>query len=196
MSPSPLVWYVSYGSNMARDRLACYLKGGRPPGARLTYRGARDTSDPRAEAGVELPGRLYFAGESTVWGGGIAFYDHSAPGPTPAKAYLITAQQFTDVAAQEMLRVPDPGDPLEEVVTTLEPGGRHTAGPGHYETVVHVGEREGAPMLTFTSPHGLDAVPHTRPGQAYLAMLSAGLREGHGWDEGRITAHLHSRIAA
>ena len=30
------VWYVSYGSNMARDRLACYLQGGRPPGAKVT----------------------------------------------------------------------------------------------------------------------------------------------------------------
>jgi hypothetical protein len=31
-------------------------------------------------------------------------------------------------------------------------------------------------MLTFTAPHGLDAVPHTRTTPAYLAMLAAGLR--------------------
>lgn len=78
------VWYVSYGSNMARDRLACYLQGGRPPGAMVTYPGARDATLPRAEAGIELPGTIYFASESKVWGGGMAFYDHFVPGPTPA----------------------------------------------------------------------------------------------------------------
>ena len=41
---------------MSRERLACYLQGGRPPGAQVTYRGARDPSMPRAEAGVDLPG--------------------------------------------------------------------------------------------------------------------------------------------
>src|SRR4051794_35717515 len=98
-----LVWYVSYGSNMSRGRLACYLQGGRPPGAAITYPGARDTSPPLAEMGIELPGSIYFAGVSKVWGGGgMAFYDHSVPGPTPAKAYLITAEQFADVADQEM----------------------------------------------------------------------------------------------
>ncbi|WP_328698829.1 histone deacetylase [Brevibacterium rongguiense] len=192
----PLVWYVSYGSNMARDRLACYLRGGRPSGALITYEGARDPSPPRAEMGVELPGRLYFAGESRVWGGGMAFYDHDVPGPTPAKAYLVTAGQFADIAAQEMHRVPDPQDPIEEVVVGMEEGARHAAGPGRYETLIDVGHRDGLPMLTFTAPDGLGAIEHTAPTSGYLAMLRAGLREAHGWDDGAIAAHLADRIAA
>ncbi|MGH3414789.1 MAG: histone deacetylase [Marmoricola sp.] len=185
------VWYVSYGSNMCRGRLAAYLTGGRPDGARVTYVGARDRTLPREDVPVELPGRIYFAGESPAWGGGVAFYDHDVPGPTPARAYRITAEQFVDVAAQEMHRVPEPGDPLEEVVIGGLETGRHQAGPGHYETLVQVGTRDGLAMLTFTAPHGLHAVEHSQPTAAYLAMLADGLRESHRWDEDSIAAYLH-----
>src|SRR3546814_21146861 len=99
------LWYVSYGSNMSLVRLRCYLEGGCPPGARVTYAGARDSTLPAADVAVELPGSLYFAGESRTWGGGVAFYDHDVPGPTPARAYKITAEQFADVAAQELHRI-------------------------------------------------------------------------------------------
>ena len=184
------VWYVSYGSNMSTVRLACYLEGGCPPGGTRTNPGARDPQLPRRSIGVELPGAVYFAGRSRQWGGGVAFYDHEAPGPTAARAYLVTAQQFTDIAAQEMYRIPDPEDPLEEVVTGGLDNGRHHVGPGHYETLVEVGRIDGAPMLTFTAPHGIDHVPHTHPSAEYLAMLRVGLHEAHGWDSGRIESYL------
>lgn len=194
----PEVWYVSYGSNMSAARLGCYLHGGCPPGARRTYPGARDPRLPRHSRPVLLPGRVYFAGRSRVWGGGIAFYDHVTPGPTPARAYLLTAGQLADVAAQEMHRLPDAGDPLEQVIVAGRPhglpGGRHRVGPGHYETLLEVGWHAGAPMLTFTAPHGYAAVPHTRPSHAYLAMLRAGLCEAHGWTEQRARRHLAALV--
>lgn len=190
-----LVWYVSYGSNMARERLACYIRGGRPEGATVTYPGARDTRLPVREAGVELPGRLYFAGDSHVWGGGgMAFYDHDAPGPTLAKAYLVTAGQFADIAAQEMHRLPDPDDPIEEIVLDLRPGARHAAGPGHYETLVHVGDLDGHPMLTFTAPFGSTSVAHTRPPETYLAMITKGLREAHPAYAAEARAYLLAKV--
>lgn len=189
------VWYVSYGSNMSRARLGCYIEGGRPPGASVTYVGARDTTMPVADLPVTLPGSLYFAGESQIWGGGVAFYDHDAPGQTAARAYRITAAQFADVAAQEMHRIPDPDDPLKEVVIGGLDAGRHEAGPGEYETLIQVGSHDGLPMLTFTAPHGFAAVPHTRPRPAYLAMLAEGLRDAHGWDEERIDDYFRARIS-
>ena len=159
--PPPEVWYVSYGSNMCRDRLRCYIEGGRPRGGALEYVGARDDTLPSDDMAVELPGSLYFAGESPTWGGGVAFYDHDVPGPTPARAYRITVEQFADVAAQEMHRLPQEGDPLEEVIIGGLETGRHEAGPGHYETLIEVGRHDGLPMLTFTSPHGLRlGTPH------------------------------------
>ncbi|UVI37516.1 DedA family protein [Brevibacterium spongiae] len=171
------VWYVSYGSNMARDRLACYLQGGRPPGAHVTYPGARDGTPPRAEAGIELPGAIYFAGASKVWGGGMAFYDHHIPGPTPAKAYLITAAQFADVAAQEMHRRPAADSPLERLVFDLPAGSSHSVGPGGYETLLVLDVADGVPVVTFTAPHGSADIEHTQPSAPYLAMLRTGAAE-------------------
>lgn len=186
------VWYVSYGSNMSRRRLGTYIEGGRPPGSAISYVGARDRAMPVADRAVTLPGSVYFAGESPTWGGGVAFYDHDAPGATPARAYRITVGQFVDLANQEMHRIPDPDDPLEEVLLSGLPEARHQAGPGHYETLIEVGRHEDLPMLTFTAPHGFDAVPHTRPRPAYLAMLAEGLREAHGWDEEQIEGYFAS----
>jgi hypothetical protein len=205
VSPLPYdgeVWYVSYGSNMSESRLACYIEGGCPVGGTRHNPGARDPRPPRHSIGIELPGSVYFAGQSTQWGGGVAFYDHETPGPSVGRAYLVTAQQFADIAAQEMHRVPDPDDPIEEIVLGgLDPDldGRHHVGPGHYETLVEVGRIAGAPMLTFTAPHGIDHVDHNAPSAAYLAMLADGLREGHGWDDDEIRGYfdrLTSRVMA
>lgn len=186
------VWYVSYGSNMSRQRLACYLEGGCPPGSSKQHPGARDPRPPRRAVGVELPGTVYFAGHSSQWGGGVAFYDHSTPGPSFGRAYLVTVGQLADIVAQEMHRVPEPGDPVEEVVLGGLDGGRHHAGPGHYETLVEVGRIDGTPMLTITAPHGAGHVPHTAPAGAYLALLAEGLREAHGWPEPRCAGYLRS----
>jgi hypothetical protein len=184
------VWYVSYGSNMSAIRLSCYLEGGCPPGGSRANPGARDPRPPSENAPVDLPGSVYFAGESPQWGGGVAFYDHETPGPAAARAYLVTAEQFADIAAQEMHRIPEAGDPIEEIVLNGLGDGRHRFGPGRYETLVEVGRRDGVPMLTFTAPDGIDHVPHNRPRAAYLAMLSDGLRESHGWDQEQIDAYF------
>ena len=184
------VWYVSYGSNMSADRLACYLRGGCPPGGNRTNPGARDTSLPVRSVPVDLPGTLYFAGDSPQWGGGVAFYDHETPGFAAARAYLVTAGQFADIARQEMYRVPQHGDPLEEVVLNPLDGGRHTLGPGRYETLVEVGRYDALPLLTFTSPHGADHVEYSHPAPAYLSMLGNGLRESRGWDEQQVAEYF------
>lgn len=69
----------------------------------------------------------------------MAFYDPDAGGRTPARAYLLTVGQFSDLAAQEMHRPPVSDLELVDAVTS----GRHRFGPGRYETLVCVGERDG-----------------------------------------------------
>src|SRR3954467_542512 len=100
------VWYVAYGSNLALDRFRCYLAGGRPVGGMRVYAGCRDTREPERIVSLQIPGGLGFAGESGVWGGGMAFYDPSAPGLVAGRGYLVTAEQLGDIAAQEMRREP------------------------------------------------------------------------------------------
>lgn len=186
------VWYVAYGSNMAAARLACYVRGGRPLGGSRTNPGARDQTLPTRSVPVDLAGTIYFAGESPQWGGGVAFYDHEEPGQTAGRAFLVTAGQLADIAAQEMYRLPRDGDPLEELVLSSVGGSRHALGPGRYETLVEVGRYDELPLLTFTSPHGAAAVEHSRPAPAYLEMMATGLRESRDWDEQQIAAYLDS----
>jgi hypothetical protein len=181
------LWYVAYVSNLLLERFRCYLAGGRPVGGNRTYAGCRDGRDPRAIIATEIPGRLYFAGRSRMWGGGMAFYDVRGTGRVAARAYLITVAQFSDVTAQEMRR--PPGADLD--VTGIGVDGYHTLGPGFYETVVGLGSREGLPMMAITAGERADQalVP---PSRSYLRTIAAGLREAHRWSPARIGAYLAS----
>lgn len=171
------VWYVSYGSNMHTDRLGCYITGGRPAGAARTYPGCRDRTPPRRSRGTLLTGGIYFATHSPVWDGGRALYDPHLPGTAAARAWLVTPGQFADIAAQEMYRDPDGDLDLAEVLHT----GRAVLGPGRYETLLHAGDVDGYPQLTFTAGHRVGDVDPVAPSAAYLRMLAGGLEQAHGW---------------
>lgn len=189
------VWYVSYGSNMSADRFRCYLEGGVPPGGRKHNPGARETTPPLRSAGIDLPGTTYFSSESPQWGGGVAFYDHQTPGRTHARGYLISPQQLADVAAQEMYFEPGAVSIDDAVLAPVEHGEK-AWGDGHYETVIHLGDHDGCPMLTITAPHRVHEIAHTRPGPAYLDTMTTGLRETHGWEPARIDRYLDSLVTA
>lgn len=179
-----LVWYAGYGSNLDPGRFGHYLSGGRPPGARRTTPGARDATPPRESRAVVLPGRMLFGWESPTWGGGISFLDPTGEGAL-ATAYLLTAQQFADVAAQEMHRDPGPDLDLTEVLAQ----GTHHYGPGRYETLRLVGELDGSPMLTFTTDD-LEHLPRNAPSGAYLATMVRGLKRAHALDDAVIVDYL------
>ncbi|MEV5303213.1 histone deacetylase [Amycolatopsis methanolica] len=180
------VWYVGYGSNLHAARLRYYLEGGTPPGGRRSCCGCRDPRRPERVVAHSMPGAVYFATESATWGGGRAFYDPSLPGTAACRAYLLTVGQFSDLAAQEMYRAPD-GD-LD--LTTVLSAGRDVLGPGRYETLLHVGDLEGFPVLTFTAPWTADEVPWNPPSAVYLRMLGDGLRESHCWPPFRVAEYL------
>lgn len=183
------IWYVAYGSNLATARFRCYLSGGRPAGGSRKYIGCRDAREPSRIEGVQVPGGLVFAGESRVWHGGIAFYDHGAPGVVAGCAYLVTAEQFADVAAQEMRRPPggefahDLAGLLPDVETMV------ATGRGLYETVVRLGELDGVAMFTITH-HDVGSLTPAAPTGVYLRWIALGLRESHGYDDPQIAGYL------
>ena len=202
-----MVWYAAYGSNMCAARMACYIVGGRPVGGARVYPGCRDRRLPERAVGVVLPGQLYFAGESTVWTGGMGFYDPFDPGWMPARAYLLTVGQFADVAAQEMHRAPGPAAAAAGAGERAEPepgldlravlaDGRAALGPGRYETLVCAGTLERRPVLTFTAPGRSAGAGLGRPSAGYLRQLAAGLWEAHGWGPARAAAYLAARPGA
>ncbi|MEU1863248.1 histone deacetylase [Streptomyces gardneri] len=196
MSDGPLrVWYAAYGSNTHAERLGYYLAGGRPPGAARVFPGCRDPRGPAASVALLLPGRVYFATESSVWGGGRAFYDPAAAGTAWGVAYLLTAGQFSDIAAQEMYRPPGTDLDLTEVLAT----GRCSLGPGRYETLVCCGfldgaagdgEGEGLPVLTFTAPAEGERSEPRPPSAAYLRHLAAGLQRTGAWRPDEVAGYL------
>ncbi|MFJ4096194.1 histone deacetylase [Kitasatospora sp. NPDC089913] len=186
------VWYAAYGSNMHTERLACYLGGGRPADGAREYPGCRDGRPPRRSVPVRLPGSLYFALESRVWGGGMAFYDPYGPGTAPARAHLLTAGQFSDIAAQETGGGPGTDLDLGTVLRT----GRDQQGPGRYRTLVCLGTLEGLPVLTVTAPWRLAEAELNAPRARYLRAIAAGLTDAHGWSARRASVYLTTRPGA
>ena len=182
-----LVWYVSYGSNCSTERLGCYLRGGTPPGGSRRNPGARDPRMPRRSTGVELPGEVYFAGESPQWGGGVAFFDPEAEGTAYAVAHLLTPAQLTDIATQEMYLDPSPENPLDEAMLA---GESLRFGEGRYEHLIALGDLDGHRMLTFTAPSPHAAAARNPPTPAYLATLAAGLLESGRWAPVEVQAYL------
>ncbi|MGQ4514658.1 histone deacetylase [Streptomyces sp. DW26H14] len=220
---------------MRSARFRCYLAGGRPEGAARTYPGCRDPRPPAASALLRLSGALYFAAESEVWTGGMAFYDPDAPdlpdgpddpdapdtynepghahrahapddahapgaGPGAAsggasgrvlvRAHLITAEQFSDVVAQEMHRAPGTGPHPDVDLAEVLAAGRVRLGDGRYETLVHPGDHEGVPVVTFTAPWGVRDVAANPPSPAYLAQIAGGLVEAGAGDPLTVAHYL------
>jgi hypothetical protein len=138
---------------------------------------------------LEVAGGLVFAGESTVWGGGMAFYDAKARGLVACRAYLVSGEQLADITAQEMRREPG-GEFARDLAGLLaDVESVHTLGPGRYETVARLGERDGVPMFTVT--HGdVSELEPAAPSAAYLRWIAAGLREAHGWNGLQVATYL------
>jgi hypothetical protein len=159
-----LCWYLAYGSNLQQERFACYLGGGRPADAARTYVGARDTSVPRRWEPLRVPGRMVFAGESLVWGGGVAVLDPRGPGEVAGRAYLLTLEQLDDVVAQEV-----------------------GAGSGLYDAVVALPDLDDVPVRAVGTR--LDPVP-TAPAAAYLRRVVHGLVETFAWSAEQCADYL------
>lgn len=172
IADSSAVWYVAYGSNLSAQRFGCYLAGGRPHGSLRTYEGCRDPSPPVRATAVWLPGTLRFGGESRVWRGGMAFYGPSGEDRVAARAYLVTFAQFGDILAQESRRPAGTPYALGEGAD-----GRHAGLGGTYDTVLHLGDADGAPRLTLAAG---DPPPAGPPSAPYLRTILAGLADGFG----------------
>jgi hypothetical protein len=130
-----LVWYAGYGSNLSRERFACYVAGGTPTGADHAHTGCRDRTPPRATAPLRFPGRLTFAGTSTIWGGGLAYLDPLGAGEVVARGYLVTGYQLDDILEQER----------------------------RYDGLATVDDRDGMPVVALTSSSTAEAAAPSAP---------------------------------
>ena len=194
MGTAERVWYVSYGSNLNRARFLAYLQGGRVAGNDVVYRGCADTAPPVDDVPLILPHALYFAGWSArVWGGtSAAFITLAAQsGSSLARAYLITQQQFVEVVRQEngnRAEVDDFGVKLE---AARQQGHVRMLATGGYTELIHCGERDGRPMLSFTASE--NRRDFGRPSASYLRVIGTGLKERHRLPDRDVAAYLGAR---
>ena len=154
------VWYVSYGSNLLRERFLCYIKGGSFEGSRYRQP-CEDETLPLAVKTVEIPFDMYFGNYSASWqNGGVSFLDTTCEGHALGVAYLITRDQFRHVAAQEN-------------------GGRCPhEGYGWYENIISLGRLNGFEVKTITNDNLRD---YNEPCEAYWDTLLRGIKEN--WPE-------------
>jgi hypothetical protein len=108
------------------------------------------------------------------------------------RAHLLTAGQFSDVMAQEMLWAP--GRDLD--FTEALANGRSQLGSTRYGRLVCAGALDGIPVLTCTAPGGMGDLAWNRPSARYLAYIAAGLVEAGGWKAGEIAEYLAGRPGA
>jgi hypothetical protein len=189
-----LVWYVSYGSNLSRTRFMAYLEGGRVAGNDVVYEGCTDTAPPVDDVALEVPHSLYFAGWSRrVWGGTAAAFItlETRASPALARAYLITRDQFVEVIRQENANLAGVDDFDAKVEEARRLGHSRMLATGPYCELIHCGERDGHPMLSFSASR--DRTDFAPPSQAYLRVIGSGLRECHGLSGTEVVDYLRDR---
>ena len=199
-----MLWYAAYGSNVNRERFLEYIRGGtsRFNGTRLP--GCRNKQDPVRDYALAVNHELYFARMSDAWGGGVAFVQ---PAPsrsqTLGRAYLITEEQFLDLACQENGK--RPGDPemafdyrfaeenAQSYFNPADPTRPSGQGGLWYGRVVRIGTRESWPVFTMTAEWDgyADVNP---PSRGYVTCIAAGIRQLGRISEGALVEYFLGKV--
>lgn len=174
------VWYLSYGSNMYKDRFLCYINGGRFEASNIVEQGCKDNSPPVDEKNVVIENELFFSLQSSKWQNmGIAFVmKRKTQGlKTFAKMYLITREQFEDVVKQE--NGIDVNDEINiDYVFFNKKCEVHVFEKGYYGMLLKIDEVDGVPVYTFTLP--VDPDSYSKPSREYLVSIIKGIKLNFG----------------
>ena len=187
MDNGSFVWYASYGSNLSRERFLCHIEGGLARGAPRPCEGSRDRTLPGGDRPITIHHPLYFAWESRVWQGGVAFlgHEHDRRHVTLGRMYRITITQLEDVLAQE-----NGIDALPIDCDISETGRPIPYMESKYGCLIQLGQIDDEPILTFTSNEDMASHPLNPPGIDYLRMMADGLRECYGMDSGQLLEYF------
>ncbi|MDA8089853.1 MAG: hypothetical protein M0Z61_06495 [Nitrospiraceae bacterium] len=186
-----LVWYVSYGSNLDKDRFMCYINGGRPEGSSKSERGCRDKTPPKASKTATIPFPLYFAKQSFRWDNkGVAFIGLTKTEIQQEQAlgrmYLINEEQFICIVSQENGNSNISID-LDEVKRN---GSKVFKKKSWYGNIVYLGDKDGYPKFTFTISTDIGVEPFVAPSDKYLRTLISGLRQIYKLSKAELVKYL------
>ncbi len=178
---SAYVWYAAYGSGLSKENFMHQIRGGQPEGSTRAFAGCSDQAPPKKETFISLPYPLYFAGTCTEWGGGHinVLPEPSNTAHTIARAYLITVEQFEEIAAQQNDRLVTQPLPLRNAMQR----GHVTVGDGsgHYDELLFCGTKDDIPVFTLTAVR--PELPYTAPTPVYTRLLCKGLSENKDIDQ-------------
>ena len=164
---SEYVWYLSYGSNMLKERFMCYIEGGTYK--TVTEEGCRDKTPPVDEKIIMIPHRVYFAGSNKKWNdAGVAFIESEEKGLATCRMYKITKEQFVDVLKQENRLDEIPEVDFEKVMEK----GQMKVIESEYDNMLYLGDHDGVPIFTFTCSGSPD---HNRPDRKYVDTINSGV---------------------
>jgi hypothetical protein len=175
------IWYAAYGSNLSEARFLCYIYGGKPDGSTSANEGCREKLLPVAKESLTIEGKLYFAKDSSSWGeGGVAFIDPESPGKTLGRIYKIRYNQFLDIFAQENDQKPGGRRLLPPLYKLVDKPKFVARVNGWYSRVIHLGERDGYPIFTFTgSKKEAEKDVRIPPPRNYVVTIARGLKEAY-----------------
>lgn len=164
------MWYAAYGSNCDAERLRCYLEGGVLAATGAHHEGSADPGPPQADAPWTFDRPLRFAGHSPAWGGATALLDE-VPGCALGRLWLLSWRQLEDVLAQE-------NGAGHQPLSLADAAAGRVVRPGRYGRLVHLGERDGLAVVTFTAPRPAELAAGA-PSAAYLRAVARGLMAVH-----------------
>lgn len=172
------LWYVSYGSNLLRERFFSYLTGSDESSEFGAHPPAPSTALPAGERWLWIDYPLYFAGVSRRWTGASAFVSTTADAAnrSVAHGYLLDGVQFAHLAA------------VENVVASIDVGGTETLAIGQwsqlavdregesfrgkYDALLRLPDIDGRPAFTLTSSIAREP---GEPSSRYLSTIRRGL---------------------
>lgn len=173
------VWYANYGSGLSYENFMLCINGGTPDGAAFGYAGCTDKTPPSENYFMSLPHRLYFSDTSRVWpGGGLGTLDTrpSKHDATVARIFLITREQFEQIAAQENF---EPMPKAMPYADAMKHGHAHIDYSGHlYDELLYCGLRGEYPIFALTGNRL--SKPETPPSVGYMQCVIKGLSENWG----------------
>lgn len=148
-----LVWYASYGSNLLRDRIMCYINGGVCKYNGKRYDGCKDKREPICDKSIMLPYKMYFGNPSSSWGaGGVSFLNKDEPGETYGRMYLIRKSQLETIWEQE---------------------GKYSS---WYDHLIYINEDEPKEIPIYTVTNSGKREP-CKPNEKYINIVARGLKE-------------------
>ena len=173
------VWYLSYGSNLSRERFLCYIKGTQYKDNARCEQGCRDNRLPMDDRTIIIQNELFFSFKIPQWQNmGVAFIrkQKSNTARTFCRMYLLTQEQFEDVVKQE--NDVDVNQNIEIDYDRLnEVGHISLFEDSYYGSLLKIDEVDSLPVYTFTLNH--EPVEYMQPSREYLRSIINGIKNSH-----------------